>query len=129
MATSERAVVERFVAALAARDREAATALYAPGAQFEVHVPGWDTVVEDPAEIGDLLDHFFIGRAGFRVDRSEIVAEGALAALNFDLQWRAGEEGAPCRSFQSHAFALADGQIRVHRMYCAGVRVFRDEAR
>ena len=126
MATTERAVVERFVAALVVRDRAAATALYAPDAQFEAHVPGWDPVVEGPSEIGDLLDDFFIGRDGFRVDRSEILAEGQLASLNFDLQWRSAEDGAPCLSFQSHAFALRDGQIRLHRMYCAGVRVFRD---
>src|SRR5688572_22247074 len=126
MATTERAVVERFVAALASRDRAAATALYASDAQFEVHVPGWDPVVEGPGEIGDLLDDFFIGRDGFKVNRSEILAEGQTAALNFDLQWRAAEDGAPCLCFQSHAFALADGQIHLHRMYCAGVRVFRE---
>jgi hypothetical protein len=126
MAAAERAVVERFVAALAARDRAAATALYASDAQFEVHVPGWDPVVEGRGEIGDLLDDFFIGRDDFKVNRSEILAEGQAAALNFDLQWRAAEDSAPCLSFQSHAFALADGQIRLHRMYCAGVRVFRE---
>jgi hypothetical protein len=126
MATMERAVVERFVAALAARDRGAATTLYTPDAQFEAHVPGWDPVVEGPAEIGDLLQDFFIGRDGFRVIRSEIVAEGPMAALNCDLQWRAAEDGAPCLCFQSHAFAVEAGQIRLHRMYCAGVRVFRD---
>src|SRR5690349_1894605 len=59
MATTERAVIERFVAALAARDRAAATALYAPDALFEAHVPGWDPIVEGPAEIGELLDDFF----------------------------------------------------------------------
>ena len=126
MATTHRAVIERFVAALVARDRAAATALYAPDAQFEAHVPGWDPVVEGPGEIGILLDDFFIGRDDFRVSRSEILAEGQMAALNFDLEWRAAEDGAPCFCFQSHAFALADGQIRLHRMYCAGVRVFRD---
>jgi ketosteroid isomerase-like protein len=126
MATTERAVVERFVAALAARDREAAIALYTPDALFEAHVPGWDPVVEGPGEIGELLEDFFIGRDDFRVNRSEIVADGPMAALNFDLQWRAAEDGAPCLCFQSHAFALADGRIQLHRMYCAGVRVFRD---
>jgi ketosteroid isomerase-like protein len=126
MATTERAVVERFVAALARRDRAAATALYAPDAVFEAHVPGGDPVVEGHAEIGELLEDFFIGRDGFRVERSEIVAEGQTAALNFDLRWRADGDGAPCLCFQSHAFAVADGQIRLHRMYCAGVRVFRD---
>ncbi len=126
MVTSERTVVERFVAALAARDREAATALYAPDALFEAHVPGWDPIVEGPMEIGELLEDFFIGRDGFRVGRSEIVADGPMAALNFDLEWRAAGDGAPCLCFQGHAFALADGRIRLHRMYCPGVRVFRD---
>lgn len=126
MATTERAVVEQFVAALAARDRWAAMALYTPDALFEAHVPGWDPVVEGPDEIGELLDGFFIERDDFRVSRSEIVADGPMAALNFDLQWRAAEDGAPCLCFQSHAFAVEAGQIRLHRMYCAGVRVFRD---
>ena len=126
MATAEHDVVERFVAALAARDGAAATALYAPEARFEVHVPDWDPVVEGPAEIGELLQGFFIGRDGFRVARSEILAEGPAAALNFDLEWRAADDGAPCLCFQSHAFTIAAGQIQQHRMYCAGVRVFRD---
>src|SRR3954454_12986818 len=126
MAATGRDVVEQFVAALAARDRAAATALYATEACFEVHVPDWDPVVEGPAEIGELLEGFFIGRDGFRVARSEILAEGPAAALNFDLEWRASGDGAPCLCFQSHAFAIAAGQIQLHRMYCAGVRVFRD---
>jgi ketosteroid isomerase-like protein len=126
MATTERTVVERFVAALAARDRAAAMTLYAPEAHFEAHVPDWDPIAEGPAAIGELLQGFFIGRDGFRVARSEILAEGPAAALNFDLEWCAADDGAPCLCFQSHAFTIAAGQIQRHRMYCAGVRVFRD---
>ena len=119
-------VTEQFVAALAARDRAAATSLYAPEARFEAHVPGWDPTVEGPAVIGELLQDFFIGRDDFRVTRSEIITEGASAALNFDLAWRTAEHDASCRCFQSHTFAIEAGKIRLHRMYCAGVRVFPD---
>lgn len=120
------AVVEQFVAALAARDHAAATTLYAPEARFEVHVPDWDPIVEGPEAIGELLQGFFTRRDDFRIARSEILAEGSAAALNFDLEWRAADDGAPCLCFQSHAFTIIAGQIRLHRMYCAGVRVFRD---
>lgn len=122
MEMTERAVVERFMAALAARDGAAALALYSPDARFEAHVPGWDPVVEGPEAIGDLLQGFFLDRDGFRVTRSEVVADGRAAALNFDLAWRAADDGTPCRCFQSHAFTIAGGRIRHQRMYCAGVR-------
>ena len=119
-------VTERFVAALAARDRAAATRLYAPEARFEAHVPGWDPTVVGPVVIGELLQDFFIGRDDFRVTRSEILTEGASAALNFDLTWRTPDDDASCLCFQSHTFAIEAGKIRLHRMYCAGVRVFPD---
>jgi limonene-1,2-epoxide hydrolase len=127
MDTTGRAVAERFIQALAQRDGAAATTLYAPDARFEAHVPGWDPIVEGPEAIGDLLHGFFLARDGFRVARSEILADGPAAALTCDLEWRAADDGAPCRCFQSHTFQIAAGRIRLQRMYCAGVRVLRDE--
>ncbi|GEM_PF-6694700 len=121
-------VPERFVAALKERDLRAAMALYVPDARFEAHVPGWDVLVDQPAEIGALLDDFLIGRDAFRVLRYQIVREGETAALRCDLQWRDAEDGAPCRCYQSHFFDLAGEQICFHTMYCAGVRVQRPEA-
>ena len=124
--TEAQAVAEQFVAALVARDRPAATGLYAPEARFEAHVPGWDPTAVGPGVIGELLQDFFIGRDDFRVIRSEILTDGAAAALNFDLTWRTPDDDASCLCFQSHTFAIEAGKIRLQRMYCAGVRVFPD---
>jgi ketosteroid isomerase-like protein len=121
-------VTDEFVAALAARDRAAVMRLYAPEARFEAHVPGGDPAVVGPGEIGELLQGFFIGRDDFRVIRSEVLAEGGAAALNFDLTWRTPDDDASCLCFQSHTFAIEAGKIRLQRMYCAGVRVFPDPA-
>lgn len=128
MATDERAVVERFVRALAARDGAAAAALYAPDARFEAHVPGWDPTVVGPTEIAELLDGFFLAREGFQVTRSDILTDGPAAALTFDLAWDADTPDAICRCFQSHTFAIEAGQIRAQRMYCAGIRTLRADA-
>jgi len=128
MDASGSAVVERFVRALAGRDLGATLALYAPDALFEVHVPGWDALVEEPAEIGELLQDFFIGREGFRVSQHQILGEGRTAAQRVNLEWRDAEDGAPCVCFQSHFFETEEGAVHLHRMYCAGVRVQRPEA-
>ncbi|HET8629018.1 MAG TPA: nuclear transport factor 2 family protein [Thermomicrobiales bacterium] len=130
MATPSGEVVERYVQALAARSLGGALALYAPGARFEVHVPGRDTLVEEPGEIGALLQDFFIGRDAFRVAERQILDRAGTAALRMHLEWRDEADGAPCVCFQSHFFEVEAAQIRLHRMYCAGVRVYRagDEA-
>ena len=39
------------------------------------------------------------------------------------MRWRDANDGLPCLCFQSHFFDVDDERIRVHRMYCAGVRV------
>jgi hypothetical protein len=128
MDTSSSMVVEQFVRALAARDLAATKALYAPDALFEVHVPGWDALVDDPAEIGDLLQDFFVGRDAFRVSQYEILGADQTAAVRLNLEWRDAHDGAPCVCFQSHFFETEAGAIHLHRMYCAGVRVQRQEA-
>ena len=128
MMAEAQVVTDQFVAALAARDRAAVTRLYTPEARFEAHVPGWDPAVVGPGEIGELLQDFFIGRDDFRVIRSEVLTAGGAAALNFDLTWRTPDDDASCLCFQSHTFAIEAGKIRLHRMYCAGVRVFPDPA-
>jgi ketosteroid isomerase-like protein len=116
-------VIDRFVEALAARDLAAAVDLYAPAAVFEPHVPGWDGVTDDRDEIGAWLDSFFISRESFRVVDREIVRQGDVAALRIVMRWRDADAGRPCLCFQSHFFDLDDEGIRLHRMYCAGVRV------
>ena len=108
--SAAREVTERFVA------------VYAPGAVWGVHVPGWDGLLTDAADIRALHASFF-GREEFRIDRYQLVAEGNTVALRWSLGWRDRKDGAPCVSFQSHFFEVADGLIRRHGMYCAGVRV------
>lgn len=123
MATATTSVIGRYVDALAARDLPATLSLYAPGAVFEPHVPGWDGVTDDRDEIGAWLDSFFISRDGFRVVDREIIRQGDVAALRIVMRWRDVDGGHPCLCFQSHFFDLDDERIRVHRMYCVGVRV------
>jgi ketosteroid isomerase-like protein len=123
METTASRVIDGFVAALAARDLGAAVDLYAPEAVFEPHVPGWDGATTDRAEIGAWLDDFFVSRDGFRVEEQQIIRQGDVAALRIVMTWREAETGAPCLCFQSHFFDLDGEHIRVHRMYCAGVRV------
>lgn len=127
MQATSNMVVERFVAALTARDLGAAMALYTPDARFEAHVPGWDVVVDEPSDVSNLLEDFLIGRDGFRMLHYRVIGEEGAAALRCDLQWRDAEDGAPCLCFQSHFFELAGERIRYHHMYCAGVRVQRTE--
>jgi ketosteroid isomerase-like protein len=128
MAATTTSVIDSFVEALAARDLPAAVDLYAPTAIFEPHVPGWDGVTDDRDEIGDWLDSFFISRDSFRVVDRDIVRQGDVVALRIVMRWRDADAGRPCLCFQSHFFDLDDERIRVHRMYCAGVRVADLEA-
>ena len=100
----------------------------ARAAVFEPHVPGWDGVTDVRDEIGAWLDDFFLSRDGFRVVDREIIRQGDVAALRIVLRWRDAEGGSPCLCFQSHFFDLEGERIRVHRMYCAGVRVADIEA-
>jgi hypothetical protein len=123
MKTTTSSVVDAFVEALAARDLAATVDLYAPGAVFEPHVPGWDGVTDHRDEIGEWLDDFFISRDEFRVVDRAIVRQGDVAALRIVMRWRDADGVHPCLCFQSHFFDLDDEQIRFHRMYCAGVRV------
>lgn len=123
IAVERRSVIDGFVEALAARDLPAAVALYAPAAIFESHVPDWDGVTDDRAEISAWLDSFFIRRDGFRVVDRAIVRQGDVAALRIVMRWHNADDGRPCLCFQSHFFDLDAEHIRVHRMYCSGVRV------
>jgi ketosteroid isomerase-like protein len=123
METTTSSVIEDFVDALAARDLAAAVNLYARDAVFETHVPGWDGVTDDRAEIGEWLDDFFISRDGFRVVDRQIIRQGEVAALRIVMRWRDTDGGHPCLCFQSHFFDLDGERIRFHRMYCAGMRV------
>lgn len=123
METTTSSVVDTFVDALAARDLGAAVELYARGALFEPHVPGWDGLTDDHDEIGAWLDDFFVSRDGFRVEDRAIIRQGDVAALRLVLRWRDADAGRPCLCFQSHFFDLVDERISFHRMYCAGVRV------
>ncbi len=118
------AIADRFVRLMAAQDLEGVVDLYAPAAVWEVHVPGWDDLLVDRQEMFELHQEFF-GRDRFRIDRYELIADGERVALTWDLGWRDRDTGLPAASFQSHAFVIRDGRIQVHRMYCAGVRVYR----
>lgn len=122
-----RAAVERYVAALAARDLTAAMEIYAPDAIWEVHVPGDDGLQEGPAEIAALLELWFTGRDGFTVARHRLVEQDDILALQWQLAWRDEADGAPCTSHQSHFFAVRDGLIQQHWLYCSGVRVYERE--
>ena len=62
VAMAIRPVIDEFLSALTARDLPATLNLYAPGAVFEPHVPGWDGVTDDLDEVGEWLDDFFIWR-------------------------------------------------------------------
>jgi hypothetical protein len=117
------AVASDFVNLMAKQDLAGVMALYAPDARWEVHVPGWDDLMTDPIEMLDLHQEFF-GRDRFHVDRYELIAAGDSVSLNWDLSWRDRASGLPAVSFQSHTFHIADSGIRLHRMYCAGVRIY-----
>ncbi len=119
----ETAVIERFVELMAQQDLNGVVDLYASGAIWEVHVPGWDDQLTDPLDMLDLHRDFF-GRDQFRIDRHEVIASGDSVALNWDLGWRDRQSGLPAVSFQSHVFRVVDGAIQLHRMYCAGVRIY-----
>jgi ketosteroid isomerase-like protein len=121
-ATLTKSVIDAYLAALTARDLAATLALYAPGAVFEPHVPDWDGATDDRDEMGEWLDDFFISRDGLRVVDQEVVRQGDVAALRIVLRWRDAGDGQPCLCFQTHFFDLEGERIRVHRMYCAGVR-------
>ena len=129
MATAENSTIERFVQALGDRSVASALELYRPGAVFEPHVPGWDGLTDDRDEMGALLHDFFTSRDGFRVVDRQIIRQGDIAALRFDLRWRDADSGEPCLCFQSHFFELEDERIRLHRMYCAGVRIVHGDVR
>jgi hypothetical protein len=120
---SPKDVVEQFVELMARQDLAGVVSLYAPSAIWVVHVPGWDDQLVDPVEMLDLHQSFF-GRDQFRIDRHEVIASGEAVALNWDLAWRDRSTGLPAASFQCHTFVVADGGIQLHRMYCAGVRVY-----
>src|SRR5436309_2267708 len=124
-ASSERATVERFVRALAARDQEGALALYEPQAEWEVHVPGGDGVQQGVGEIGELLRPWFTGRDGFEVAQYQLVDQDGTVALRWELHWRDELDGAPCVSHQSHFFDVRQTRIHRHWLYCSGVRVYQ----
>jgi ketosteroid isomerase-like protein len=115
--------VEQFVEALRRRDLAAVLALYAPDATWEVHVPGGDGLQHGPAEIADLMDPWFTGRAGFTIARHRLVSADSTWALQWELHWLDAVDGTPCTCHQSHFFEVRDGLIARHWLYCAGVRV------
>jgi limonene-1,2-epoxide hydrolase len=116
-------IIEQFVEALRQRDLAAVLALYAPDATWEVHVPGGDGLQQGPAEIADLMDPWFTGRAGFTIARHRLVGADSTWALQWELRWRDAVDGEPCTCHQSHFFEVRDGLIACHWLYCAGVRV------
>lgn len=121
------AVADAFVRLMANQDLSGVVALYAPDAVWEIHVPGWDDRLTDHRDL--LAQHReFFGRDEFRIDRHELIANGEQVALTWDLGWRDRRSGLPAASFQSHTFLMHDGLIRLHRMYCAGVRVYEPAA-
>jgi len=124
-ASDERAIVERFVHALAARDQQAALGLYEPDAEWEVHVPGGDGLQRGVGQIGELLRPWFTGRDGFDIAEYQLVGQGTMVALRWELHWRDELEGAPCISHQSHFFDVRGGRIHRHWLYCSGVRVYQ----
>jgi ketosteroid isomerase-like protein len=117
-----RDTVTRFVELMEDQDLSGVVDLYAPGAVWEVHVPGWDGVVTESGEMLSLHEEFF-GRVDFAVDGYQLIESGNSAALRWDLSWRDREDGGARVSFQSHFFEIDGGRILRHRMYCAGVRI------
>jgi len=115
--------VKQFVRLMEQQDLAGVVALYAPDALWEVHVPGWDDLLDDPRDMFALHQDFF-GRDQFRIDRHQLIGSGDSVALNWDLGWRDRAHGLPAASFQSHVFDVHGGRIHRHRMYCAGVRVY-----
>lgn len=114
---------EQFVELIGKQNLEGVVELYAPTAVWEVHVPGWDDMLLDHQDILQCHRDFF-GRDQFRIDRYEFTTSGERVAMNWDLGWRDRQSGFPVLSFQSHFFTIRDGKIVVHRMYCAGVRIY-----
>jgi ketosteroid isomerase-like protein len=118
-----RDVIDRFVDLVAAQDLDGIVALYAPGARWDVHVPGWDGVAKSPVEYRDFHYVYFVEhRDAFSVDGYQLAVEGDTAALRWDLSWTDRRDGARCVSFQCHFFEVHSGLIFRHHMYCAGVR-------
>jgi hypothetical protein len=122
------AIADRFVNLMSTQDLNGVVELYAPTAAWEVHVPGWDERLTDRRALLALHQDFF-GRDQFRIDRCQLLADGENVALNWDLGWRDRESGLPAASFQSHVFVIHDDRIELHRMYCAGVRVYEPAPR
>jgi ketosteroid isomerase-like protein len=122
-ATTDTDVVERFLQALGARDLQATLAAYAPDAVWEVHVPGGDGYQRGRDEIADLLVPFYTSRDGLEIARYRLIDQGGMVALQCEIHWRDGHDGAPCVSHQSHFFEVSDGLIQRHWLYCSGVRV------
>ncbi len=126
-ASSEKDAVARFVRLMVDQDLDGVVALYGPGSTWEVHVPGWDTVLSDPAEMLPLHRDFF-GRDHFSVDEHQILGDGGAVALRWNLSWIDRDDGAACTSFQSHFFEIRGSSIHRHRMYCSGVRASEPES-
>ena len=110
-APAARATSERLIEALAAQDRDATLALFAPDAVWEAQVPGWDLVMQGRDELIERLLPWFITRAGYEIVGYQLAGEGDTVALRWEQHWRDSHDGAPCVCHQSHFFTVHDGQI------------------
>ncbi|MFC1405563.1 MULTISPECIES: hypothetical protein [Streptacidiphilus] len=113
---------ERFAQALAAKDREALTALLDPAVDFQALTPGRHWQSGDPAEVVDqfVLGHWFGPAAeirGLRMLADRDVARRRHVAY----QLRVRREGADYLVEQQVYYELAaEGRIGWVRLLCAG---------
>ena len=113
--------VHQLIEALQGQDLEAALALYAPDAEWEIHVPGWDTDRTGREEIAERLIPWFMQREAYEIAGYALMEQGNRVALRWEQHWNDSEDGAPCTCHQGHFFEVADGLIQRHWMCCAGV--------
>jgi ketosteroid isomerase-like protein len=132
MATQQRSIanstVHQLIEALQEQDLDAALALYASDAEWEIHVPGWDTDRVGQEEIAERLVPWFMQRDNYEVVGYSLIEQGNTVALRWEQHWTDGEDGAPCTCHQSHFFEVNHGLVRRHWMYCAGVMAHYPES-
>jgi ketosteroid isomerase-like protein len=113
--------VELLIEALKAQDLATVLDLYAADADWEIHVPGWDTRRSGREDLAERLIPWFIERVGYEIAGYAVLEQGNTVALRWEQHWFDQHDGAPCTCHQSHFFEVEDGLIRRQWMYCSGV--------
>lgn len=116
-------LAERFVHAIAERDRLALEALLRPDVDFRGLTPGRSWEAGSPADVVKvLLDHWFEEtdhiEAITRLERGEDVADVKRVGYRFDVT----NDGGPQTVEQQAYYRVSDGRLSYLRILCSGFR-------